>query len=106
MTVDIESGAAHESRVGGSEPGHVRSILSAWIALVGLTVVSWWLGFAHGSDSTWVIAALMVLAFAKVYLVGHSFMEVRSAPPVMRKLFAYWCVGSSLTIIAAAFLWS
>ncbi len=81
---------------------HIQWILTSWLGLVGLTVVSWWLGFEHGSDSMWIIAALMVLAFAKVFLVGHSFMEVRTAPPILRRVFAWWCVAACVVVIAAA----
>jgi hypothetical protein len=73
---------------------------------VGLTVISWWLGFEHGSDSLWIIAALMVLAYAKVFLVGQSFMEVRTAPPMLQQIFTWWCVGACVVVIAAAVLFS
>jgi hypothetical protein len=83
---------------------HIRWILTSWLGLVGLTVISWWLGFEHGSDSMWIIATLMVLAFAKVFLVGHSFMEVRTAPRILRQIYTWWCIAACMAVVAAAAL--
>lgn len=84
----------------------LRWTLTSWLGLVGLTVVSWWLGFEHGADGMWFIAALMVLAFAKVFLVGYTFMEVRTAPPILRQVFAWWCGAACTVVIGAAAVFS
>lgn len=71
----------------------------AWLALVGATLVSWYLGDGHGAPQ---FATVMVIAvaFAKVYVVGHSFMELRDAPTPLRRVFGGWVLIVCLALIA------
>lgn len=65
-----------------------------WLLLATLTAVSW--GLADGvvveshSQAQWLSAALMLLAFVKVRLVIMHFMEVATAPTVLRTIFEVW----------------
>jgi len=65
--------------------------VAAWAALMAATLTSWYLGDGHGAAKAATIGVLAV-AFAKVFLVGRYFMELRDAPPALRRLFAGWVV--------------
>jgi caa(3)-type oxidase subunit IV len=64
-----------------------------WSALMGATLVSWFLG-GHSVSSGQVLigSVVLVIAFVKVYLVGVYFMELRDAPTVLRAIFGCYCV--------------
>lgn len=62
-----------------------------WAALVVATVVSWALGSRHGTGSLVAIVVLGV-AVVKVRFVGLDFMELRSAPLLLRAAFEAYCV--------------
>ncbi|MCW3040456.1 MAG: hypothetical protein JWM31_2361, partial [Solirubrobacterales bacterium] len=49
-------------------------------------------------------AIALVLAFGKAWIVGHEFMELRHAPPLLRRVFAGWVlvVGTTLTVMYLA----
>ena len=65
-----------------------------WIALVGLTLMSWWIGADHGIGSLRIAGAVViVVAFVKLRFVGLYFIELRDAPRVMRIAFESWCAG-------------
>jgi hypothetical protein len=78
-------------------------LTAAWIALVAATCLSWYLGDGHGAATVGSIGVLVV-AFMKVHVVGQHFMELRGAPPMLRRLFRAWCVvaGSLLIVMYAA----
>ncbi|WP_250282539.1 MULTISPECIES: cytochrome C oxidase subunit IV family protein [unclassified Frankia] len=71
----------------------------AWLALMGATVVSWYLGEGHGAPAA-ATAGVIVVAFFKVYLVGRYFMELREAPRVLRLLFTGWAVVVCAVLVA------
>ena len=63
----------------------------AWLVLVAITVV--YLGIDHSADdsgaptaSTIVTVSAILLALAKVRIVMREFMDVRHAPPPLRRL--------------------
>jgi hypothetical protein len=70
----------------------------AWLALMAATLVSWYLGNGHGASQ---LATVMVIgvAFAKVYVVGHSFMELRDAPEPLRRVFGGWVLIVCLALV-------
>jgi hypothetical protein len=74
---------------------------AVWLVLVAATSLSWWLGTDHGVTSrTGVGVVLMVVAFAKVHLVGRYFMELREAAPALRRAFdAYVGVVCALLVV-------
>ena len=64
---------------------------TAWAVLVTATLISWWLGDGHGAEKAAAVGVLAV-AFLKVGLVGHYFMELRYAPLPLRLAFTGWMV--------------
>jgi caa(3)-type oxidase subunit IV len=74
-----------------------------WFVLCGLTVVSWALGVDHGlGEGHHLPASLAIFAVAifKVRLVGLYFMELKTAPRVLRGIFEGYCVGLLGLLIA------
>jgi caa(3)-type oxidase subunit IV len=75
-----------------------------WIVLILATVTSWVLGTEHGiNNHTLASAAILLIAFIKVRLVGLYFMELREAPTVLRGLFDAYCV-IVCTLVIGVFL--
>jgi heme/copper-type cytochrome/quinol oxidase subunit 4 len=75
--------------------------VGAWAVLMALTLASWWLGADHGPaglglDVTMV--SILVLTFAKIAVVGHSFMELRESARWLTRTFFGWCVGMCLVL--------
>jgi heme/copper-type cytochrome/quinol oxidase subunit 4 len=58
--------------------------VATWAVLVALTGLSWWLGADHGVTAALATVVILVVAFAKVALIGHSFMELKHAAAVLR----------------------
>ncbi|MFF3570095.1 cytochrome C oxidase subunit IV family protein [Nocardia jiangxiensis] len=68
-----------------------------WLLLVAATALSWALGTETGGAVT--SLAVIVVAFAKVRLVGLHFMELRDAPIGLRAAFeVYLMVTGGLTV--------
>lgn len=74
-----------------------------WVLLMIATALSWWLGTGHrvaetpGNPAAW--AGLMLIAFVKVRWILMDFMELRTAPLLLRLLFEAWVVAVCATII-------
>jgi hypothetical protein len=86
MTTSEETAAAGPA---GRRPGRDLTV-PVWLLLVVATLLSWYLGDGHGAREVATVGVLVV-AFAKVYLVGRYFMELRDAPRALRYGFAGWC---------------
>jgi Prokaryotic Cytochrome C oxidase subunit IV len=72
-----------------------------WMILVLASFLTWWLGTngaGHQVADRVMIAAVIVVAFMKAYLIGMEFMEVRAAPTVLRGLFTGWVVLFAVAI--------
>ncbi len=80
---------------------HTGSVVLVWAVLMVLTVLSYWFR-DHGLSAEGAAAAIIIIAFVKVYLVGLSFMELRVAPAFLRNIFTYWCLGSCLFLLGLA----
>lgn len=82
----------------------MRPLYLVWLVLVVSTAFSWFVGddhgFGTGDAAAWTVIAI---AFAKVWLVGMHFMELRHAPPLLRRLFEGWVV---VVPVALAVLYS
>jgi len=66
-----------------------------WLGLMLLTTISWWSGAGHGLGSdtrSLATAVVLLIAFAKVHLVGMHFMELRHAALPLRLVFEAWVV--------------
>ncbi len=67
--------------------GAEKRLLLWWLLLVVLTLVSL---EGAGELGRWASAAVLVIAFAKVRIVVREFMEVRSAPLLLRLGLELW----------------
>jgi hypothetical protein len=67
------------------------------------TCATWWLGTGHAGHrgATWEVLSLIVIACAKIHMVGQEFMELRGAPVVLRAAFSTWTV--TLGTVTAVF---
>jgi hypothetical protein len=78
---------------GPSALGFVRSRAGAsWLVLIAATLLSYALGADHGVGST-VVVVVFGIAAIKVRLIGLDFMELRSAPMLLRAAFESYCLG-------------
>ncbi|MGE2837022.1 cytochrome C oxidase subunit IV family protein [Mycobacterium sp. SMC-4] len=79
------------------EPTTQRAITWAWVALVAITIGSWWLAPAHFTEtvepSTPITALVLALTVIKSRLVIQYFMEVRTAPRWLRRATDGWLAG-------------
>lgn len=100
MNVTSESLGSH-SRLPRFD--HARSLLAAWTVLVVLTLLSFWFR-DHGLPPSAAAVAILTITFVKVYMVGHSFMEIHRAPRLLRLIFGTWCGGTLLVLVALLFL--
>jgi hypothetical protein len=72
------------------EFAHGRAGIS-WLVLIAATLLAYALGAEHGVGSLTVVAVLGIAAI-KIRLVGLDFMELRSAPILLRAAFEGYCV--------------
>lgn len=80
---------------------HKTYVVGAWGALVVLTAISWWLGADHevaGLGTRFAAISILVVTFAKIYVVGHSFMELREAARWLQYAFKAWCAVVCITL--------
>jgi hypothetical protein len=67
--------------------------MAAWLALMAITLASFWLGTGHapgGASARSAAAVVVSAAFAKAFLVGWHFMEIRAAAVALRWAFTVW----------------
>jgi hypothetical protein len=75
---------------------HKTYLLGAWVILMALTAATWWLGADHGIaglNRHVLMISILVLTFAKIYVVGQAFMELRVAALWLTRMFTCWCVA-------------
>jgi hypothetical protein len=65
--------------------------------LVAATIASVWVGSSHPAAGSWLAAIPILIAFAKVFLVGQDFMGLREAHPALRGAFLLWVCSFGLT---------
>lgn len=68
---------------------------TAWIVLMAATAVAWLFGNVARDDksaSHLAIAGVITTAFIKIWIIGYQFMELRSAPRLLRHAFDAWTV--------------
>lgn len=95
MTSDIQ-------RVAQGTGSRTSSLVVWWAVLITLTAVSWWLGSSHGPSVSVAAAAILLIAFLKIYCVGWSFMELRSAARSLVAIFTIWCLATCVILIVLA----
>lgn len=75
---------------------------SAWLILMVATGLGWWLGQAGKTGAQGMAlatAGVIVVAFAKVWIVGFQFMELRHAPRWLRHAFDTWIIAVSVVLL-------
>lgn len=77
-----------------------------WLVLMVATALSWRMaatpaGVTPQSDG-WAATAILLIALFKVWLVIRHFMEVRHAPPALRRICDAW-VGLCLVATLSAY---
>jgi len=72
-----------------------------WLVLVSLTFLSleFLQGLTFGGNRRVGVIAVVIVAFTKVRLVGLDYMELRTAPPLLRYFFEVWILIVMLAII-------
>lgn len=96
MTVTTASPRALPTR-------HTTYVVGAWLVLMALTALTWWLGADHGVAGLGrrvAMVSILVLTFAKIYVVGYAFMELREAASWLTRTFTTWCVALCLVLSA------
>ena len=81
--------------------GESRTLVLVWAGLVALTLASWWFR-DHGLGARAAIVAILAIAFVKVFLVGHTFMEIHRGPKALRVVFTAWCAVACATLVTMA----
>ncbi len=90
-----------------------QSVIYAWIALVLLTALSWYLSVDLGAGEPGQLgeqarrltaSALLLLAFFKVRLVIMHFMEVATAPLPLRMIMELWVLAVCGVLLAMYWL--
>ena len=80
-----------------------KNVTMVWLALVGLTCVSLFLGErgAASAASYSLVLGLIVLACIKVRMVILHFMEIKEAPLMLRGVLELWvaAVGVMLAVM-------
>ena len=80
---------------------HTAYVVGAWGVLMALTAASWWVGADHGFaglGKNIAMISILVLTFAKIFVVGHSFMELREAARWLTIAFSTWCIVLCLVL--------
>lgn len=80
---------------------HTAYVVGAWGVLMVLTAASWWVGADHGFaglGKSIAMISILVLTFAKIFVVGHSFMELREAARWLTITFTAWCIVLCLVL--------
>lgn len=76
-----------------------------WFALSAVTLLAWWIGARHGQGplqpNAAVSLAVIAIAAVKVRVILREFMDVRSAPVLLRRLTDAWLVLLVAAVMAA-----
>ena len=73
----------------------LRAATLAWAVLVIATLLA--AHFAHTaqhrqSEAKFAVAGIIITAFAKIWLIGFQFMELKNAPRPLRHAFDLWVI--------------
>jgi hypothetical protein len=68
-----------------------RRLFAAWLILVAITLIYLWIDRSADESGVLVASAIVTvsaifLALAKVWIIMREFMDVRQAPPRLRRL--------------------
>lgn len=79
-----------------------------WLALSGITLVSWWIGSLHGHVPTGpnggVTVGVIAIAAVKIRLIVSDFMEARHAPAWLQRVNDAWIAALCLALLGVYFV--
>lgn len=83
-----------------------KRMLVVWLALSGITILSWLIGAPHGHEDFALSAAItfsvMIIAAIKVRIIMREFMEIRGASVLLRNLTDAWLL-TAFTIMLGVY---
>lgn len=83
-------------------PANLQPLTVAWLALVGLTLISPALGrWFHGAD--WLPLLVAAIVWIKGWLVARHFIEARLAHPFIARVLAGFIAFAPLALVLTAF---
>lgn len=85
-----------------------QPVTAVWGLLMVATALSWMVGTDHDIivDSTeFATVTVLIIAFAKVQLIGLHFMELRDAPRALTAVFGTWVVAVC-AVVSGIYLWA
>jgi hypothetical protein len=68
-------------------------IVTVWWTLIAATFLSRWLAFEEAPGGNVIAVVILIVAVVKVWLVGMHFMELNSAPRLLRGIFELYVVA-------------
>lgn len=79
----------------------MNSATIIWLVLIVATATSWWLGTSDTTNNDHHVATitLMLLTFFKARLVLMHFMEVRTAPIILRTFANAWIALTCIAVL-------
>jgi hypothetical protein len=85
-----------------------KRLAAAWVILVGITLISWFIATRHGAGPIQPDPAIgmiaIVITLAKVRLISREFMELRHAPAKLKLVIDVWLVTFGLAMVVAYFV--
>ena len=85
-----------------------RRLFVVWLILVAISLVYLWIDHSathQGIPTASTVVTVVAICFAliKVRIIMREFMEVRGAPPVLRRLTDYWVLLMAVALFGAYF---
>lgn len=84
-----------------------RRMTITWLTLTAITIVSWQIGLDHGQPmrlNTAITAAVIGFALIKVRFIIREFMEVRTAPLIVKLITDGWLAATYAALLTAYLL--
>lgn len=76
-----------------------RVEIAVWAGLVVATLASWLLAKGAGEGASAATVAVIVVAFVKIHFVATHFMELRTAPLVLRLIVDAYVVVVCVALV-------
>jgi hypothetical protein len=84
-------------------PNPESRLALVWLALLTVTLISWWIGSRHGhaqfASNSAITYSVILIAGVKVRVIIREFMEVRHAPVLLRRLTDGWILFVILAVL-------
>ena len=90
------------------ENGSKKRLFGVWLILVAISLGYLWIDHVATHQgipiaSTVVTVFAICFALIKVRIIMREFMEVRSAPPVLRRLTDFWVLLMAVALLGVYF---